>query len=61
MWKLVQGYEKTNFIKECLNDEYIGKTIYAVDTTTNSECVYSLVEVSIDDFLNDNYVLLIKQ
>ena len=61
MWKIIQGDEKAEFIREYQDDQYHDDDIVVVDLTGNN-CpdVFGIGDLKVSDFVVDGIIVLVK-
>lgn len=59
MWKVIQGDEKAEFIKECLNKKYTYNDVIIVNTVKHPKALKS-DQASVEDLVSSDIVILVK-
>lgn len=60
MWKVVQPYEKADFIKDYQNDQYKFDDIIVVDSSGKTLSACKLDKLSVPEFVMDDIIILVE-
>lgn len=59
MWKVIQGDEKAELIRDCQNDKYAYDDVIIVDASKHPKAM-KVDEACVNEFISDDIVILVK-